>query len=370
MNASTPKYQGLTPWQPRQGSLSGGSDPGGGVPTSAWHSPRWWSACRRYETQKRTDVETRERTRETKEAAICWLNLATTVRRTRSHSSQRAALERESATRQTAVSLLLTTPGAAGGGAQAAQEAGNIIREAFYQPKKVTHKGSVDLVTETDKACEALLKRIIRKGVLTLWRDSQPEACASGGPADSHARATPCGGTEYPNHKFIGEEESSAAGVTPELTDVPTWIIDPVDGTTNFVHGFPFVCVCIGVTLRKQVIAGVVHNPILNETFTASLDGGAFLNGASARLRPSAHSSLERVVGAQGAALALCRRVPTPIPTHVVSAAAYAHRRPHQLLLGGVHWAMFARHRGTPARCSPRVSAVMDEARMHGRRGL
>jgi fructose-1,6-bisphosphatase/inositol monophosphatase family enzyme len=58
---------------------------------------------------------------------------------------------------------------------------------------------------------------------------------------------------EFPSHKFIGEEESSSAGVTPELTDQPTWIIDPVDGTTNFVHGFPFVCVCIGVTLRKQV---------------------------------------------------------------------------------------------------------------------
>ena len=111
----------------------------------------------------------------------------------------------------------------------------------------------------------------------------------------THAQRGVVGLAEYPNHKFIGEEESSDAGATPELTDVPTWIIDPVDGTTNFVHGFPFVCVCIGVTLRKQVIAGVVHNPILNETFTASLNGGAFLNGASAALRPSVHPSLEGV---------------------------------------------------------------------------
>ena len=56
----------------------------------------------------------------------------------------------------------------------------------------------------------------------------------------------------YPDHKFIGEEGSAAAGSTAELTDAPTWIVDPLDGTTNFVHMFPFVCVCIGLAINKQ----------------------------------------------------------------------------------------------------------------------
>ncbi|KAI9079931.1 hypothetical protein K1719_038177 [Acacia pycnantha] len=80
----------------------------------------------------------------------------------------------------------------------------------------------------------------------------------------------------YPTHKFIGEETTAALGAT-ELTDEPTWIVDPLDGTTNFVHGFPFVCVSIGITIQKVPTVGVVYNPILNELFTAIHGRGAFL---------------------------------------------------------------------------------------------
>ncbi|RVW87198.1 Inositol monophosphatase 3 [Vitis vinifera] len=132
-----------------------------------------------------------------------------------------------------------------------------IIRRGFYQTKNVEHKGQVvtlyscfkmqvDLVTETDKACEDLIFNHLQQ--------------------------------HYPEHKLIGEETTAACG-TMELTDSPTWIVDPLDGTTNFVHGFPFVCVSIGLTIGKVPAVGVVYNPILDELFTAIRGKGAFLNG-------------------------------------------------------------------------------------------
>ncbi|ONK76282.1 uncharacterized protein A4U43_C03F25980 [Asparagus officinalis] len=128
----------------------------------------------------------------------------------------------------------------------AAKRAGEIIRKGFHEKKNVEHKGQVDLVTETDKACEDLIFNQLKE--------------------------------HYPEHKFIGEETSAACG-TAELTDHPTWMVDPLDGTTNFVHGYPFVCVSIGLTIGKVPTVGVVYNPILNELFTAIRGQGAFLNG-------------------------------------------------------------------------------------------
>ncbi|KAK6932831.1 Inositol monophosphatase-like, partial [Dillenia turbinata] len=128
----------------------------------------------------------------------------------------------------------------------AAKRAGEIIRKGFYQTKHVEHKGQIDLVTETDKACEDLIFNELKK--------------------------------KYPDHKFIGEETTAANG-TSKLTDDPTWIVDPLDGTTNFVHGFPFVCVSIGLTIGKVPTVGVVYSPIMDELFTGVRGKGAFLNG-------------------------------------------------------------------------------------------
>jgi hypothetical protein len=122
-------------------------------------------ACRQYEVQKREHVETRERARETDEASITWLAVATAVRLLAatactihvSLGNRSPSLPRRTHTNDAGIP-------AGRAGRQAAKEAGNVIREAFYQPKTVTHKGSVDLVTEPDKSCEALLKRIISKG--------------------------------------------------------------------------------------------------------------------------------------------------------------------------------------------------------------
>jgi len=135
--------------------------------------------------------------------------------------------------------------------AELAVRAGNIIAGAIGEKKLETFKSAKDLVTDTDEKCEAL--------ILSELRD------------------------KYPSHQFIGEEETSKLGRLPDLTDAPTWFCDPLDGTTNFVHGFPFVCVSIGLAIEKRVVLGVVHAPVFQETYTAALGLGAWLNGKPLR---------------------------------------------------------------------------------------
>ncbi|MEW5297251.1 MAG: hypothetical protein WDW36_000475 [Sanguina aurantia] len=130
---------------------------------------------------------------------------------------------------------------------QAAHAAGEIISAAFSKPKSVILKGAVDLVTETDKAAEAL--------IMAALQDA------------------------FPSHQFIGEEGSAEQGFASELTDEPTWMCDPLDGTTNFVHSFPFVCVSIALVINKKAVVGVVYNPVMKELFTAVTGRGATLNG-------------------------------------------------------------------------------------------
>jgi myo-inositol-1(or 4)-monophosphatase len=78
--------------------------------------------------------------------------------------------------------------------------------------------------------------------------------------------------------RFIGEE-STATGIKCELTDEPTWIIDPVDGTMNFVHGYPNVCVSVALWVNKVAEIGIIYNPVLELFFSARRGQGAFLNG-------------------------------------------------------------------------------------------
>lgn len=79
------------------------------------------------------------------------------------------------------------------------------------------------------------------------------------------------------NLRFIGEE-SFAAGIKEKLTSAPTWVIDPVDGTTNFVHSYPNVCISIGLAVDCEVQLGVIFNPVLDMFFRAIKGEGAFLN--------------------------------------------------------------------------------------------
>lgn len=122
-----------------------------------------------------------------------------------------------------------------------------MIREALQKDIDVMQKSSpVDLVTETDQKVEQLIISSIKE--------------------------------KYPTHSFIGEE-SVSAGAPSILTDSPTWIIDPIDGTTNFVHNFPFVSVSIGFTVKKEIQFGIVYSCIEDKMYTARKGKGAFCNG-------------------------------------------------------------------------------------------
>src|SRR6478736_755461 len=84
--------------------------------------------------------------------------------------------------------------------------------------------------------------------------------------------------TRFPTHAFLGEEdpEAKAGRVDPS---VPTWIVDPLDGTANYVHDVPAYCVSIGLWAGGKPVVGVILDPRLNELFTAATGHGAFLNG-------------------------------------------------------------------------------------------
>jgi len=130
---------------------------------------------------------------------------------------------------------------------EVAKKAGRVVANAFESPINVHIKScNTDLVTDTDRAVEELIIKDIS--------------------------------TAFPDHKFIGEE-TAATGVSYKLTDSPTWIIDPIDGTTNFVHRIPIIAICIGLAINKKLLLGIVYNPITNELFSAQSGKGAFKNG-------------------------------------------------------------------------------------------
>jgi myo-inositol-1(or 4)-monophosphatase len=87
-------------------------------------------------------------------------------------------------------------------------------------------------------------------------------------------------GKVYPTYKFVGEE-SYSSGERPSLTDDPTFCVDPIDGTTNFIHGFPYACISIGLIHKKKPILGVIYNPFLDQLYSALVGHGAYLNLAT-----------------------------------------------------------------------------------------
>lgn len=123
----------------------------------------------------------------------------------------------------------------------ALKSAGSLVRKAITRRKTITKKGEIDLVTEVDCAAERLIIKIIRKA--------------------------------FPDHAFLAEE-SQTAGDSPYR-----WIIDPIDGTTNFAHGLPVCSVSIAYEEKGVVKLGGVYDPCRNELFFAERGKGAFLNG-------------------------------------------------------------------------------------------
>jgi myo-inositol-1(or 4)-monophosphatase len=140
---------------------------------------------------------------------------------------------------------------------KAARKAGAIINRASLDIDlvQVSAKGRSDFVTEVDRAAEEAIIDVLR--------------------------------TAYPQHGFLAEESGASS---PEGNNEYTWIIDPLDGTTNFIHGFPQYAVSIALQQRGQLTQAVVYDPTRNELFTASKGRGAFLNDR--RLRVSRRTQL------------------------------------------------------------------------------
>ena len=128
-----------------------------------------------------------------------------------------------------------------------AHSAGALQRDGYSRELVVEMKGAIDLVTEVDKACEAL----VLEGL----------------------------GTHFPEHRILAEEGGAFGGDHP-----CRWIIDPLDGTTNYAHRFPFFCVSIGLEVNGEPALGVVHAPMFDETFVAVKGAGATLNGVPIRV--------------------------------------------------------------------------------------
>lgn len=121
-------------------------------------------------------------------------------------------------------------------------EAGKLIEERLGSVVQVQTKAPFDYVTQVDRASEAIISEMIH--------------------------------THFPDHQIISEEAENE-----ELRDGISWIVDPLDGTTNFIHGFPFVAISVAICLDREPLLGWVFDPIRNELFSGRRGGGAYLNG-------------------------------------------------------------------------------------------
>lgn len=130
-----------------------------------------------------------------------------------------------------------------------AREAGEVISAAMDRPKSISYKGEVDIVTETDRKSEAVILARLRRA--------------------------------FPDHAIIAEE-GGASG--PSTLAEYEWHVDPLDGTTNFAHGYPVFAVSLGLLQRGEPLVGVIYNPVTREMFTAAHGHGAFRNDQPIRV--------------------------------------------------------------------------------------
>lgn len=156
--------------------------------------------------------------------------------------------------------------------ARAALAAGGVLRSLYDKPHRITRKGVIDLVTEADVAAEQLALAILR------------EAAGDIG--------------------FLAEESHASYANIPSG---PVWIIDPLDGTTNFAHGFPIFAVSIAYAEGTESKVGVVYAPLQDELFCACRGCGAWLNGRS--IRVSGVSSLQDSLLVTGFPYAIAQEV-------------------------------------------------------------
>src|SRR6478735_1899694 len=127
---------------------------------------------------------------------------------------------------------------------ETARDAGRLLLEKFGRITTITKKGDINLVTEADLASEALIIERIK--------------------------------SYYPKHSILAEESGEAVTIGGENTW--KWIIDPLDGTTNFAHGYPCFCVTLALEHEGEIVIGVTFDPTRNELFAAEKGQGASLN--------------------------------------------------------------------------------------------
>jgi myo-inositol-1(or 4)-monophosphatase len=137
-----------------------------------------------------------------------------------------------------------------------AHEAGVIVRETFPQTAlaHVDLKGAVDPVTETDTAAEALIIKHLREA--------------------------------FPDHRILAEETHGGDWRAWDEPGPPIWLIDPLDGTVNFAHGFPYVGVSLALLVEGRPLVGAIYDPLRDETFAATAGGGATRDGLPIRVSP------------------------------------------------------------------------------------
>jgi myo-inositol-1(or 4)-monophosphatase len=144
---------------------------------------------------------------------------------------------------------------------QIARQAGILLKKKLSQKHEIYYKGEINLVTEADKMSEGLIVAAISR--------------------------------KYPDHGILSEESPAIAG-----SGKLRWIIDPLDGTTNYAHGYPVFCVSIALEDDGVIILGVIYDPMRDEMFIASRGEGAFLNGK--KLQVSTTIDLSRSLLATG----------------------------------------------------------------------
>jgi len=141
----------------------------------------------------------------------------------------------------------------------AAQQAGKLIADAYRTEFRVDYKqGTTNLVTDVDRRSEAAIVEALSRA--------------------------------FPDHRILAEE----GGEGSQKQSSHKWIVDPLDGTTNFAHGFPAFCVSIGLEVDGRVVLGVVYDPLRQELFEAQAGQGALLNGE--RMRVSRAAGLDQAL--------------------------------------------------------------------------
>lgn len=143
----------------------------------------------------------------------------------------------------------------------AAQAAGLLLKKNIYKPHAIEFKGVIDIVTEMDKKAEGLIMKIIKD--------------------------------KFPDHGILTEESQEQ-----KTGSEYRWIIDPLDGTTNYSHGYPVFCVSVALERDGEIIMGVVYDPMLDELFTAEKGRGAYLH--KKKIRVSRIAGLSRSLLATG----------------------------------------------------------------------